>query len=100
MKLSSDSKLTATSASRHLDLRLAELAERTLPATANLIPAHRQLWDVHQVATRVQYTTRTIWRLVRAKKFPAPIRTSSRHSRWFAEDVEKWLAQFEQARQQ
>ena len=33
----------------------------------------------------------TLWRLVKAGKFPQPIRIGSRILRWRVEDVEAWL---------
>lgn len=43
------------------------------------------------VVERVGLSGTTIWRLVRDKRFPAPIRLSTNAIGWRESDVEEWL---------
>jgi prophage regulatory protein len=42
---------------------------------------------------RIKLSHSTIWRLVRAGKFPRPIQLSPRAKGWRASDIEAWLAE-------
>jgi predicted DNA-binding transcriptional regulator AlpA len=44
-----------------------------------------------QVARLTSYSTKQIYNLTREKKFPQPLRLSSRRLRWRAGDVRSWL---------
>lgn len=45
-----------------------------------------------QVLAMVPVSDATLWRLVRAKKFPQPVKLSSNVTAWRADDVRKWCA--------
>jgi prophage regulatory protein len=42
---------------------------------------------------RIKLSHSTIWRLVRAGKFPSPIQLSPRAKGWRAADIEAWLTE-------
>ena len=42
---------------------------------------------------RIKLSHSTIWRLVRARKFPRPIQLSERAKGWRLADIETWLAE-------
>jgi excisionase family DNA binding protein len=42
------------------------------------------------VAQRLSISTRTLWRLLSAKKIPEPVRVGG-STRWRAADIENWL---------
>jgi predicted DNA-binding transcriptional regulator AlpA len=45
-----------------------------------------------QVARATSYSVKQIYNLTRAKKFPPPLRLSSRRLRWRRGDITAWLA--------
>jgi prophage regulatory protein len=45
-----------------------------------------------ELRNRIKLSHSTIWRLVRAGRFPQPIQLSERAKGWRASDIEKWLA--------
>jgi len=45
------------------------------------------------VVERVGLSGTTIWRLVRANNFPAPLKLSANAIGWIEADVEEWIAQ-------
>ncbi len=47
---------------------------------------------LHEVVARTRLSRTTIWRYVRAGRFPAPLRMSSGNSRYVLEDVIAWMA--------
>lgn len=49
--------------------------------------------SVRFIATRYGVTTATVWRWVRAKLFPEPVRISPRCTRWRKSDVDRWEAE-------
>lgn len=49
---------------------------------------------VNQVAVFVPFSTSTIWRKVRAGKFPKPVKLSDRITAWRVEDVRNWIESF------
>lgn len=48
------------------------------------------LLKADEVAQMLSISTRTLWRLVSVKKFPAPVRVGG-STRWRAADVEAWI---------
>lgn len=46
-----------------------------------------------ELRERLGISHSTIWRMLRAGKFPAPVRISQRVKAWRAADVERWLAE-------
>ncbi len=46
-----------------------------------------------ELLPRIKLSHSTIWRLVRAGKFPRPIQLSERAKGWRASDIEAWLVQ-------
>ncbi len=52
-----------------------------------------ELLTSHQVARRLSLSVRTLWRLVRAGKFPQPIRYNRKLVRWKTVDVIRYIAE-------
>jgi excisionase family DNA binding protein len=48
------------------------------------------LLKANEVAQMLSISTRTLWRLVSVKKFPAPVRVGG-STRWRAAEVEAWV---------
>ncbi len=46
-----------------------------------------------ELRDRIKLSHSTIWRLVRAGKFPSPIQLSPRAKGWRAADIEAWLVE-------
>ena len=44
------------------------------------------------VHDRVDLSRTTVWRLIRTKAFPAPVRLSAGRVAWIEDDVEAWIA--------
>jgi len=42
------------------------------------------------------FSAATLWRMVKDKRFPSPIKLSKRVTAWRAEDVSQWLAELDQ----
>ena len=51
-----------------------------------------QLLTRTEVESRVGLTKTTIYRLMRAGRFPEPLKISTRAVRWSASEIEAWLA--------
>lgn len=47
----------------------------------------------HQVARQLSFSVRTLWRLVRAGKFPQPVRYNRKLVRWKSADVARYVAE-------
>ncbi len=45
-----------------------------------------------QVLAFVPISKSTLWRQVRARSFPSPVKLSARVTAWRAEDVRQWIA--------
>jgi prophage regulatory protein len=63
-------------------------ARLTLPETGFL----RQ----PQVLAFVPISKSTLWRRIRARTFPEPVKLSERVTAWRAEDIRRWIAQQDQ----
>ena len=50
-----------------------------------------QLLTVKQVALKVTFSVRKIWRDVAAGAFPKPVKFGTKTTRWWKSDVEKFL---------
>jgi prophage regulatory protein len=46
-----------------------------------------------ELRNRIKISHSTIWRMVRAAKFPRPIQLSERAKGWRLSDIEAWLAE-------
>jgi predicted DNA-binding transcriptional regulator AlpA len=46
-----------------------------------------------QVLAFVPISKSTLWRQVRARSFPSPVKLSARVTAWRAEDVRRWIAE-------
>ena len=46
-----------------------------------------------QVLTFVPISKSTLWRQVRARSFPSPVKLSAGVTAWRAEDVRRWIAE-------
>lgn len=46
-----------------------------------------------QVLALVPISKSTLWRRIRARTFPAPVKLSERVTAWRAEDIRRWIAQ-------
>ena len=62
----------------------SELFIRDLPATGFV--RQSQL-----VPGLLPFSSATLWRLVKAKRFPAPVRLANRITAWRVEDVRAWM---------
>jgi prophage regulatory protein len=60
------------------------------PSTPQL-PATGFLRQSQLVPDILPFSSATLWRLVKAKKFPAPVRLADRISAWRVEDVRAWM---------
>ena len=50
-----------------------------------------ELLTIREVAATVRMNVSTIYRLVRSKQFPAPIKLGPAATRWRAEELRDWL---------
>ena len=50
-----------------------------------------QLLTRHQVEKKLQLTTSTIYRLMRAGQLPEPIKLGNKVVRWHAGELDEWL---------
>ena len=57
----------------------------------NQVPVPDRLLDLAQVLLLVPISRFTLWRLVRAQRFPAPKRISERRLAWLETDVRAWM---------
>jgi predicted DNA-binding transcriptional regulator AlpA len=55
--------------------------------------AHMRILTMKQVCEITTYTAQHIYRLIRAKKFPAPIRLGLNRIGFWQKDIETWLAE-------
>lgn len=55
-------------------------------------PAGDELMSSQMVAERLDVSIRTLWRLVKAQKFPAPIRFNRKLVKWKRSEVEAFFA--------
>jgi predicted DNA-binding transcriptional regulator AlpA len=53
----------------------------------------RSMLDVNQVAVRISRSKSWVWAAVKRCEFPAPIRLSSRCTRFDSWDVDRWIEQ-------
>jgi prophage regulatory protein len=60
-------------------------------------PSPRRVIRPNRAAERVGLSLSTVWRLVRAGDFPAPIRLSARAVGWTEVSIETWLASRQEA---
>ena len=63
------------------------------PATAGPSLPETGFLRQHQVLVFVPVSRSTLWRRVRARTFPEPVRLSERVTAWRAEDVRRWIAE-------
>ena len=54
------------------------------------VETHLEMWSIKDVSKAFKMGERTVWRLVSAGKFPAPIRIGG-SSRWRRQSLEQWL---------
>lgn len=52
-----------------------------------------QYINVKKVARRYGLSVATVWRLVKLKNFPAPVKLSPGCTRWCIADLESWEAE-------
>lgn len=57
--------------------------------TATVDQDQRLLLNVQDVSRRTSISVRSLWRMVSAGTFPAPVRVG-RSTRWRADDVREW----------
>ena len=53
-----------------------------------------KLLRIEEVCQLLGFKTSTIYKYIKEKNFPKPIKLSSRASRWKYKDIENWLNQF------
>ncbi|MCG4260723.1 AlpA family phage regulatory protein [Acetobacter senegalensis] len=57
-------------------------------------PAHPKglyLLDIKEVIKRTSLSRSTIWRRLRSRSFPQPVRLSEQCVRWRADEVDSWI---------
>jgi excisionase family DNA binding protein len=57
------------------------------------LSAETKLLTVHQVATRLALSVRTVWRRTKAGELPAPVRFTGRIVRWRSGDIDRYIEQ-------
>lgn len=57
----------------------------------NAAPPRPCLIDRKEVERRTSYSSTTIWRLVKAKKFPAPVSLPGKAA-WVEAEIDAWIA--------
>ncbi len=77
----------------HLDEKVRSQAKRfQSKLTENVrMPLKTELLSIKQIAMQFDMGVSTIWRLVKIKKFPTPIKVGG-STRWRVQDLEEWLA--------
>ena len=56
-------------------------------------PTRPKVFSIAELRAETGLSRRTIWELVAAKQFPAPIHLSVRRVGWVATEIDDWLAQ-------
>nr|WP_058989179.1 AlpA family phage regulatory protein [Acetobacter senegalensis] len=54
-------------------------------------PAGLYLLDIKEVIKRTSLSRTTIWRRLKSKSFPEPVRLSEQCVRWRADEVDSWI---------
>lgn len=54
-------------------------------------PAGLYLLDIKEVIKRTSLSRSTIWRRLKSKSFPEPVRLSEQCVRWRADEVDSWI---------
>lgn len=68
-------------------------AARPAPATKDMAPVLPQTGFVREARLLLflPFSHSTLWRMVGAKTFPAPVKISGRITAWRAEDIRAWI---------
>ncbi|MFO1418516.1 MAG: AlpA family phage regulatory protein [Methylotetracoccus sp.] len=61
------------------------------PASLDSIPRTGYLRQEQILGTLIPVSSTTLWRWVRAGKFPKPLKLSPRVTAWRASDIQQWL---------
>ncbi|MGH8584788.1 MAG: helix-turn-helix transcriptional regulator [Gammaproteobacteria bacterium] len=64
--------------------------QKTLPTTG-VIPEDGYLRQAQLIPGIIPLSSPTLWRMVRAGTFPAPVKLSPRVTAWRVEDVRAWM---------
>lgn len=83
MRNTSPSSVTAAEPSHETESGAATSSHACLPETGFV----RQ----RQVLVLVPVSKSTLWRRVRSKSFPAPVKLSAHVTAWRAEDIRRWI---------
>jgi prophage regulatory protein len=86
MKLSSPRRSTPHSS--HTPGRASDA-----PTNKDAAPRQVCLLRMPEVVQRVGFSESTVWRQVKARLFPQPVRVSSRMRAWRSDEVEHWIEQ-------
>lgn len=55
------------------------------------LPASGYIRQKNLIPDVVPFSSATLWRKVKAKEFPAPVKLSERITAWRVNDIRKWL---------
>lgn len=69
--------------------RLPDMSNQ--PSVPSGLPETGFVRQSQLVPNIVPFSSATLWRLVKAGKFPAPVRLADRVTAWRAEDVRAWM---------
>lgn len=83
MQTSLEGRASVAKPSRATESAVATSSHAWLPDTGFV----RQ----HQVLLLVPVPKSTLWRRVRSKSFPAPVKLSAHVTAWRAEDIRRWI---------
>jgi prophage regulatory protein len=54
-------------------------------------PPTRRVIGQKELLQKLPISRTTLWRLIRAKKFPPPLQLSANRIGWFEDEVDRWL---------
>lgn len=55
------------------------------------LPATGYIRQAQLIPAIIPFSSATLWRMVKAKKFPAPVKLSSRVTAWPVESIRTWM---------
>lgn len=60
-------------------------------SNAGEIPATGYLRQAQLIPSIIPFSPATLWRKVKAREFPAPVKLSARVTAWRVEDIRQWM---------
>ena len=70
---------------------MTDQATPALPATGFLRQSHLLGNPAKGILPLIPFSAATLWRKVKAKKFPEPVKLSDNVTAWRVEDVRAWI---------